>query len=459
MSKPNPLLSAASIASCKMIRSVLRKTGRGGTAIPGKIAMKIAPKIPEVVSSGMEIIVVTGTNGKTTTCNMIQHAIESAGHECLLNKSGANLLKGIAADLICNSTWSGRPKTHYAVLECDEAALKQVVPLIHPKAVVVTNLFSDQVDRYGGVQNTLKEIRTGVEKVPDTTLVLNADEPLSASLALNVPNKVIWYGLDAGVGVRGDIDLADAGVCPKCGGAYEYDYHIYAHLGGYRCPACGYARPLPDVCVTSIDRVDASGSEVRIQVGKKEQQVSIALPAVYNVYNAAAAVAAACAIRISPQKALDSLSSVRSSFGRLETFDLDGLRLQMILVKNPAGCNQAFSYLTGLDEDYTAVLCLNNQTGDGHDISWINDTDYEKLCADPHMKKLFVCGECADELSERLARAGADSSMRQIVRDYNELLPLLKKEGRSIFALPNYTSMMEFRKVLSQATGKKDFWE
>ena len=155
MSKSNPLLSAVSIASCKMIRTVLRKTGRGGTAIPGEIAMKISPGIPEVVSSGMEIIVVTGTNGKTTTCNMIQHAIESAGRECLLNKSGANLLKGIAADLICNSTWTGKPKTHYAVLECDEAALKQVVPLIHPKAVVVTNLFSDQVDRYGGVQNTL----------------------------------------------------------------------------------------------------------------------------------------------------------------------------------------------------------------------------------------------------------------------------------------------------------------
>ena len=196
-----------------------------------------------------------------------------------------------------------------------------------------------------------------------------------------------------------------------------------------------------------------------MKVGKQEREVQIALPAVYNVYNAAAAIAAVCALKISPQKALESLSNVRSSFGRLETFDLDGLRLQMILVKNPAGCNQAFSYLTGLDEDYTAVLCLNNQTGDGHDISWINDTDYEKLCADPHLKKLFVCGECADELSRRLKRAGAGDDLQQIVRDYKELLPLLKEEGRSIFALPNYTSMMEFRKVLSQETGKKDFWE
>lgn len=448
-----------SVAACKATRTILRKTGRGGTAVPGEVAMKISPRILEVTSAGMEVIVVTGTNGKTTTCNMIQHALISSDRECLLNKSGANLLKGITADLACNATWTGRPKTHFAVLECDEAALKQVVPLVHPKAVVVTNLFSDQVDRYGGVQNTLKEIRTGIEKVPDTTLVLNADEPLTASLALNVPNQVIWYGLDAGVCVRGNIDLSDSGVCPVCGGAYQYDYHIYAHLGGFGCTSCGYHRHTPDICVTSIDRVDASGSTVHMKVGKQEREVQIALPAVYNVYNAAAAIAAVCALKISPQKALESLSNVRSSFGRLETFDLDGLRLQMILVKNPAGCNQAFSYLTGLDEDYTAVLCLNNQTGDGHDISWINDTDYEKLCADPHLKKLFVCGECADELSKRLKRAGAGDDLQQIVRDYKELLPLLKEEGRSIFALPNYTSMMEFRKVLSQETGKKDFWE
>ena len=409
-----------SVAACKATRTILRKTGRGGTAVPGEVAMKISPRILEVTSAGMEVIVVTGTNGKTTTCNMIQHALISSDRDCLLNKSGANLLKGITADLACNATWTGRPKTHFAVLECDEAALKQVVPLVHPKAVVVTNLFSDQVDRYGGVQNTLKEIRTGIEKVPDTTLVLNADEPLTASLALNVPNQVIWYGLDAGVGVRGNIDLSDSGVCPVCGGAYQYDYHIYAHLGGFGCTSCGYHRHAPDICVTTIDRVDASGSTVHMKVGKQEREVQIALPAVYNVYNAAAAIAAVCALKISPQKALESLSNVRSSFGRLETFDLDGLRL---------------------------------------DISWINDTDYEKLCADPHLKKLFVCGECADELSRRLKRAGAGDDLQQIVRDYKELLPLLKEEGRSIFALPNYTSMMEFRKVLSQETGKKDFWE
>ncbi|MBQ0000898.1 MAG: DUF1727 domain-containing protein [Clostridiales bacterium] len=452
-------MTIASVAACKFTRFVLRKTGRGGTAVPGIVAMKISKNILAAVSDGMKIVVVTGTNGKTTSCNMIEHALTASGCNCLLNKSGANLLHGIAADLISNATWLGKPKYDYAVLECDEAALKQLVPFVNPKAIVVTNLFSDQVDRYGGVQNTLKEIRTGVERSPKSTLVLNAEEPLSASLALNVPNKVVWYGLDASVGVQGNIDLSDAGKCPKCGGDYEYDYHVYAHLGGFRCSKCGHTRQTPDVSVTSIDKIAADGSTIQLKTEGKTQTVHVALPAVYNVYNAAGAVAAVKAMGLPLQKAIDSLASVRSSFGRLETFDLNGNRLQMILVKNPAGCNQAFSYVTGFDEDFSAILCLNDRTGDGHDISWINDTDYEKLCTCPHLKKLYVAGDRAADLSERLRKAGAGDDLQTVVTDYNKLLEYLKQEKYPIFAMPNYTSMMELRAVLNQVSGNKDFWE
>jgi UDP-N-acetylmuramate-alanine ligase len=246
MSKPNKVQVVLSTAACKLTRSALRKSGRGGTAIPGKVAMKFAGNILEATSEGMKIVVVTGTNGKSTTCGMIEHAIRSCGHDCLYDRSGANLLSGITANLTCNASWTGKPKTHYAVIECDEAALKQVVPLVHPKAVVVTNLFSDQVDRLGGVGKTLEEIRKGVKLVPDTTLVLNADEPQSASLALNVPNRVIYYGMNKEVGVQGDIDLKDAGVCPVCGGTfYAYtsrnrkycsvDCYIAGRFGGAVC--------------------------------------------------------------------------------------------------------------------------------------------------------------------------------------------------------------------------------
>ena len=493
MKKPNIVSTILSVAACKLTRFVLRKTGRGGTAIPGIVAMKVCPNILAAVSDGMKIVVVTGTNGKTTTCNMIEHALTSAGYDCLLNKSGANLLHGIASDLITSATWLGKAKHPYAVLECDEAALKQVVPFLNPRAIVVTNLFSDQVDRYGGVENTKKEIRTGIERSPESILVLNADEPLTASLGLNVPNRVLWYGLEKGVGVRGNVDLSDAGVCPCCGSNYVYDSHIYAHLGSYRCPQCGYSRPVPNVAVTSIDRMSADGSSFHIRtelpglaadaarstqstgtaVGDRtagaagnaqtsavySQEVFLSLPAVYNIYNSAASVTAALAMGVSSSAALSSLGSVSSSFGRLETFNLNGNRLQMILVKNPAGCNQAFSYLTGLEEDFSAVLCLNNRTGDGHDISWIENTDYEKLCQDPHLRTLYVGGDCKDALYDRLVRAGAPEDRMVRFTDYASLVTTLSQEPCPVFLLPNYTAMMELRGALSVKTGTKDFWE
>lgn len=461
MKKPNTLHAAASVAACKLTRAVLRRTGRGGTAIPGSVGLKVSKNILAAVSQGMKIVVVTGTNGKTTTCNMIEHALTSAGHDCLLNKSGANLLHGIASDLICSADWKGKARHEYAVLECDEAALKQVVPYIRPRAIVVTNLFSDQVDRYGGVQNTLKEIRTGVERSPRSVLVLNAEDPLSASLAIDVPNKVVWYGLDESVGTQGNVDLSDAGKCPRCGGDYSYDYNIYAHLGGFRCQKCGFSRQAPDVAVTSIKEKTSDGSVVHMRPGKKapEQDVRIALPAVYNIYNAAASIAAIIALKLPAREAVDALSSARASFGRLETFDLQGNRLQMILVKNPAGCNQAFSYITGLGEDFSAVLCLNNRTGDGHDISWIETTDYEKLVRDPHLKKLYAGGDCGKELLERLKKAGAADDILVPFSDYGALVEKLKEELNPVFLLPNYTAMMELRDALSPETGARDFWE
>ena len=461
MKKPNTLHAAASVAACKLTRAVLRRTGRGGTAIPGIVGLKVSKNILAAVSQGMKIVVVTGTNGKTTTCNMIEHALTSAGHDCLLNKSGANLLHGIASDLICSADWKGKARHEYAVLECDEAALKQVVPYIRPRAIVVTNLFSDQVDRYGGVQNTLKEIRTGVERSPKSVLVLNAEDPLSASLAIDVPNKVVWYGLDESVGTQGNVDLSDAGKCPRCGGDYSYDYNIYAHLGGFRCQKCGFSRQAPDVAVTSIKEKTSDGSVVHMRPGKKapEQDVRIALPAVYNIYNAAASIAAIIALKLPAREAVDALSSARASFGRLETFDLQGNRLQMILVKNPAGCNQAFSYITGLGEDFSAVLCLNNRTGDGHDISWIETTDYEKLVRDPHLKKLYAGGDCAKELLERLKKAGAADDILVPFSDYGALVEKLKEEQNPVFLLPNYSAMMELRDALSSETGARDFWE
>lgn len=457
------LKTVLGVFACKSARMALRVAKSGGTTLPGRAAMFFDKDILKTVSQDMDIIVVTGTNGKTTTCNMLEQALSSTGVDVLANKSGANLLKGVTAEFTANANWKGVPKKKYAIIECDEGALKQVVPLIKPKVILVTNLFRDQLDRYGEVTHTLEQIRMGVEKAPESILCLNADCSLTASLADDVPNKVIYYGLDCPNGSQEDVAISDAKYCIKCGTEYKYDYHTYAHLGGFYCPKCGYKRQTTNTAVTAISKLSARGTETTMEFrygsNVESENVFISLPAVYNVYNAVGAVCAYTAAGFNREDIIKSLATTSSSFGRMETFDLDGTDVQMILVKNPAGCNQALSYVTSISDDYEAIVCLNDKTADGHDISWIWDAEYEKLASDSNLKKLIVSGDRAEDIGLRLKYAGLDESKINVVRGWNELVEEMKKSDYPIFVLPNYTSMLALRKTLAEVTGKEEFWK
>ena len=484
--------SICAIAACRLTRSVMRLLHRGGTALPGKAARLFDPDILKRVSAGMEIIVVTGTNGKTTTCGMLENAFLGSGRRCLSNKSGANLLSGITAELTCNAAWTGRPKTHYAVIECDEGALKQVTGKIRPKVIVVTNLFRDQLDRYGEVTHTLEEIRRGILESPGSILCLNADDSLTGSLAQEVPNQTVWYGLDTPCGEQKDPVLSDAKYCIRCGTRYEYSYHTYAHLGGFICPRCGYRRNEPDCALTQILEMTPQGSTGRICLSERclqqtipgdtaksrkntdqkdpgrkyagerndrEYTLQVGLPAVYNLYNAMAAVCAYTACGFPAQEIIGSLKTVHSSFGRMERFTIGQTPLQMILVKNPAGCSQALEYLSSVGTPYRAVLCLNDRTADGHDISWIWDADYEKICRDSNLQEILVCGDRAEDMQLRLKYAGANTDTITLVREPSQALPWIEASQVPVFALPNYTSMLELREAVRQKTGAGEFWE
>ncbi len=454
----NIITTALAVAACKGARSALRIMHKGGTTLPGKAAVKMDRNILETTSRGMDIIVVTGTNGKTTTSNMIEHALSQAGYDVLANKSGANLLPGVTAEFVSNAGVNGKPKKKYAVIECDEGALKQVVPKIRPKVIVVTNLFRDQLDRYGEVMHTVEQIRMGIKQVPEATLCLNADDSLVASLALDVPNPVVYFGIDTPVGEQKDAEISDARYCIRCGTEYEYDYHTYAHLGGFRCPKCGYRRMKPAYAVQDL-KTNISGSDFTMRLGEEVRDVHLGLPAVYNIYNAAAAIAAYQTAGFDVNEVLRSLADVNSSFGRMETFDLDGVAVQMILVKNPAGCNQALSYLASVGEDYQAVFCLNDRTADGHDISWIWDADFEKVCHDPHMKHAYVLGDRAEDMQLRLKYADGSEDIIEQVESNAALIAKMRESKVPIFILPNYTSMLSLRAELGALTGKQEFWK
>ena len=445
------------ILLCKLSRAALRILGRGGTALPGSLALKLCPDIVARLSRGVRTVMVTGTNGKTTTCRMIEQMLLDAKIDCMANRSGSNLERGIAADLCANASLTGRPKKRTAVIECAEAAFKRVCGEINPEVVVVTNIFRDQLDRYGEVTHTLESIRIGLESAQRATVCLDADDSLVASLAPDAPDRVRFFGIDAALGQGSEI--SDAPRCIVCGAEYEYDFHTFAHLGGFKCPKCGYSRTEPDVAVAGVDTLGPDGSVFEIRVDGEYYTAALSLPAAYNLYNAAAAVAAATALGVGAEGALKSLSHIESGFGRMERFELGKAKVTMVLVKNPAGCDRAIDYLAGQNFG-TAVFCLNDGQADGTDVSWIWDAGFERIFAGGKApQRLIVSGTRAEDMRLRLKYAGASEGSVTIIRDVVELTDAIAQCEGTVCVMPTYTAMLPLRAELAERVGRKEFWK
>lgn len=450
------------ILLCKALRLFSRAVHRGGTAMPGRFALKICPDLLKIISKDVKTVAVTGTNGKTTSSRMIEQAFKEAGKDYFANRSGANLISGITTEFVMNSTAFGKPKKSYAVIECDEAAARTVFGHIKPQVIVVTNVFRDQLDRFGEITNTVNSIREGILGAPDAVLCLNADCSLTSSLAGSVPNRIVYYGINKGA-VRETVGagLSDASFCIKCKSKYEFDYITYAHLGGFRCPNCGYKRHVPDVSVDAVTEMTVQSSTAIIRVGEKSvREIRINLPAVYNIYNAAGTFAACLEMGISEETVADALSSFKSGFGRLERFSLGESEMTMMLIKNPAGCNRAIEFLESIKDEFVLAVCLNDRSADGTDISWIWDAEFEKLGAiSDRISKVFVSGDRAEDMHVRIKYAGVSPEKITVEHDYENLLTLCEEEKLPVYVIPTYTAMLELRKVAVKRCGGTDFWE
>ena len=448
------------ILLCKLLRRVSRMLHRGGTAMPGRWALKLCPGLLAILARDVQVVAVTGTNGKTTSARMLEQAFAEQGRSFFSNRSGANLLSGVTTEFVAHSTLSGKCRREYAVIECDEAAAVKVFPQLRPKVVVVTNLFRDQLDRYGEVTHTLENIREAVRAVPEAVLCLNADCSLTASLADDLPNRAVFFGIDRGAAPAGEkTELSDASHCIRCKTEYVYDYVTYGHLGGFRCPKCGYRRREPDFAVTDIPVLGASGSSVVLDVRGKRYLAEVNLPALYNVYNAAGAVATATEMGIPTEAAVAALADFKCGFGRMEDFALGGSGTKMMLVKNPAGCNQVLEFLQTIPERFVLVVCLNDRGADGTDVSWIYDAAFEKLAGmGGTLERVIVSGDRAADMAVRLQYAGLPTPAIEIERDYETLVRELEHVERPIYIIPTYTAMLELRETVIRHCGGDDFW-
>lgn len=448
------------IAVCRIVRKLLRLLKKGGTNLPGTIALKMCPKIIGELSRGVTVILVTGTNGKTTITRMIEEMLKVANLPYFTNKSGANMDTGIAAEFINNSSFLGKCKYPYALIECDELAFKNVSRYADISYVAVSNVFRDQLDRYGEITHTVTGIFDGIKNIPNAVVCLNADCSLSTSLKDRIPNKVIFYGVDCPIYKEKVEEVSDAPYCIKCGGEYEYEYVTYGHLGAYRCKNCGYCRPKPAVSVTEITDFDADSSTVKMQLSGEERNVKINLPAGYNIYNAAAAACIGYAMGISADMAKTALETFSCGFGRMEKFSVNGTDIRMILVKNPAGANQVLSFLYNIKEPSLFVMGLNDRYADGTDISWIWDADFERLAAlGDKLVGVVVTGIRRDDMAMRFKYAGVPTEKIKVIDNFEEVIEYVAAKSYPAFIMPTYTAMLEIREIMSRKYGYKEFWK
>lgn len=455
------LRAILAILLCKFLRFVSRVLHRGGTAMPGRFALKVCPNLLSILSRDVKTVAITGTNGKTTSSRMVEQAFADAGLSYFANRSGANLISGITTEFVMNSTLGGKPKKEYAVIECDEAAARRTFGQLRPKVVMVTNLFRDQLDRYGEVTHTLENIREGLKAVPDATLCLNADCSLTSSLAGDLPNRVVWFGIEQGAAPsRAKPEISDATHCIRCKTEYEYDYITYGHLGGFRCPKCGYHRQTPQVAVTKVLATGADSSDIILDIFGHEHEVHVNLPGGYNIYNAAAEAAVAHVVGIDEQTAVSALSQFECGFGRAEQFKLGQAQARMMLVKNPAGFNQVINLIAHDEGNYKLAFLLNDRFADGTDISWIWDVDFEAL-ADQQVRftRVLVSGVRADDMALRLKYAGFAPERIEVIREYDRLLTEIGSDETPAFLMPTYTAMFDLRGEISKHTDVKAFYE
>jgi UDP-N-acetylmuramyl tripeptide synthase len=454
------LRNAAGIAACKISRKILRLTGHGATNLPGKVALKVSPELLGDLAKDVTTIIVTGTNGKTTTSRMIEQTMKDMGLSYFANKAGNNLLYGITNEFIVNAGASGKPKKKYALIECDEAAFKTVSKYVDAKCILVTNVFRDQLDRYGEITHTLNNIRIGIENSPNAHVCLNADCSMTASLREEISNPITLYGVNGPIYEERVKEASDAPYCIHCKHEYTYDYITFGHLGKYHCDNCGYSRPDPDVYVNKVIVSDESHSEIEVTTAAGTGKAVINLPGGYNIYNGVSALAVAEVMGFKNDVAVNALSDFECGFGRMEEFSLEGVPTRMILIKNPAGCNQVLNFLSNLSRESMFVICLNDRDADGTDVSWIWDVDFETLTRiEDRLSNILVSGVRAYDMATRLKYAGIDRKKIKVIEDYDRLLDVITAQDKPTYIMPTYTAMMDLRAKVSKKFGYKNFWE
>lgn len=426
--------------SQKLIRTL--RLG-GGKAAPGLVALKIDQDFVKNRVSNIDTkILIMGTNGKTTTTNIIANILQNSKINFLTNPTGSNLLRGVAATAL-----NIKKDTSHLLLEVDEAAVMQVAPQVNPTHILITNLFRDQLDRYGELNSLINKWLKLFKILPKLTLIVNADDANLVFLAkkLEKYHSIIYFGIDGKGESKKLDDSADAIFCPQCQQPLKYSQLSFSHLGHFSCQ-CGFERPKCDCYLNNIE-YKCKNTLAKYTDKQGSFGFTTSLLGSYNLYNCLAAISLTREIGIKSQNIKNSLENFVPTFGRQEIISVNNLNVHFYLVKNPTGFNQVIQTLSKLNKPFILAIMLNDNLADGTDVSWIWDVDFEKI--NNKVKKVMIGGSRAFDMAIRLKYAGFNLNNMEINQNFNNFYQnLINQSTKNVYLLPTYTAMLTMRKKL-----------
>lgn len=455
----------AAVAAGKAATWLSRRLGLGaGSNFPGRVILRLHPRALEEMASRLDrgCVLVTGTNGKTTTSNLLAAMLREGGLHPVHNRVGANLLSGITAALAQASDSEGRPRGDIGLFEVDEATLPAAVRRLHPHLVIITNLFRDQLDRYGELETLARKMDAALRELSSQAAVLlNADDPLVASLGKESPATLHYYGIESEEAAESVLrHAADSKHCRECGTALDFSVHFFGHMGKYSCPRCGSTRPYPVFSALRIELQGAEGSVVTVSTPAWRVSLHFPLPGLYNVYNLLAALGGAQLLGLGKEEVERGVRGYVTAFGRGERIQVDGRSLFLVLSKNPTGFNEVIRTVKGEGADLVVLAALNDRIADGRDVSWIWDVDFEELAPLPRV--LVATGTRAYDMALRMKYAGMEPSRIEVRRDLREALRVAldhAREGETVYALTTYTATLDLRRLLTRMGSAPGLWE
>ena len=425
-----------------------KKMGKQGVTWAGKIALRIYPDILKEMAGEVKkgIFAVCGTNGKTTTNNLLCSVLEANGQKVICNHTGSNMLNGVAAAFVLGAKMNGRLDADYACIEIDEASTVRVFPHFQPDYMILTNLFRDQLDRYGEIDITMNLLARAMKMAPDMKLLVNGDDSLSTYLAVTGENAYRTYGIGEKVLEEDAKEIREGRFCKRCGAKMEYDFYHYSQLGAYHCPKCGFSRPKLDYNASHVDLTDG----LAIAVG--EFHVKANYRGFYNVYNILAVYGAADMAGASLENFNRVLGNYKPQFGRNELFQIQGTKVMLNLAKNPAGFNQNIGAVMTDREPKDIIILINDNAQDGTDVSWLWDVDFDRL-ENANARSITVSGIRCYDMRLRLKYVGIDSvaqpDMERAIQDK------IQNGTGNLYLLVNYTGLYSTHTILKRMEEEK----